>query len=595
MRRISEAPSAGARASTQALWRTGLRWLFLLLLGFGSGTGWAEDWELSYTAGGMELDSAGYTPLYLDIKNPRKQRLDIDLTGSNYSNVRYRFVRQINLGDNTDLRLEIPVPSGVSNYNIKLTQQQGRSLESYFHPKSGSRYGSSTTNNNIFTLNGKLHGVISDHLAKNRRGPQPTEAVTLHPYKLPVLWQSYAGLRGVIMIEPNDLTKFTDRQREAISQWVRWGNGRIWLIGADPMADARGLGLNLGQASTRLSGGITVYECMTGQVWTKTDQDFSRWTDTNIEDLRGIVSDLDTANLTFSGGNGLLEGLGLISAWAITGILLILGVCLGPVNYLYIRRTRSLLLFFITTPILALLGSLAVFGYSAFCEGWSAKFKEAALLIAESGNDAGALYHARGIYSGLSGRTLNFPENALLFPFRKNTTGSQVFDTDLTNGIRLTGGWISPRTPSGILSVTPVTARMGIDIVREGNDYYALNTLSHSIRTLTVALRDSRCATATNLRPGERRILLIERDNKTRDDLRGKVSSLFHNLPFGELRILAECEGLPYMDDNGLNGDKMFGSYFYAASGRMLENLALPEKAGGIERTSGTTAKGERP
>lgn len=543
----------------------------LLLMALAAGAGRAEEqWELSFDVRGMELESQGYTPIYLDIKNPRKQRVEVELIGSNYSGSKFNFTRQINLGESVDLRLELPVPS-IAAYNIKLHQQHGRTLDNYFHPKSSSRYGGPGSQQSLYVINNFQLRELSEHLSKNRRGSQPTEAITIQAESLPVLWQSYAGLRGVMLLGTGDLGKLSDRQREALAQWVRWGSGRLWLIGKDARETAAALNLPLGQARSRPASGIERHDVLTGQVWLKEDADFSRWRDTDIAPLRGIVSELSAGNLaTFSSGNGLLEDLGLISAWAITGILLLLGVTLGPVNYWYIHRKRSLLLFFLTTPLLALVGSLAVFGYSALSEGWSAKYKEAALLIGESGSEAGAVYHALGIYSGLTGRILQYPDNALLFPFRKGGESEQTFSADLTSGIRLTGGWVSPRTPSGILSVTPVTARMGIEISRENGRYFALNTLTHTVRRLAVTLEDGGSAVAANIAPGERRELQRAKDGKERDELRGRINGYFHSLAFADLRILAECEGLPYLTDNGLGGDRLSGAYFYAASGRGL-------------------------
>lgn len=554
-------------------------WLLCVLLGILlTGAGQAEEWGLSHSITGTDLASTGYTPAYFDIKNVRKQRAELQLEGIGIGEIRYNFTRQLNLGDNANLRLELPLPVCNGSYRVRITQQLGNEKNDFFSPKIS--YSGRVTNDSIFTVNAYRYPELAKHLAEHRRAGSATEVVSIMAPKLPQLWQSYAGLQGVILLNAEDTGSLNDRQKTALSQWVRWGGGRLWLIGENATAVTAAVsefGLSTAGMMQRKNGGISRYFCLTGELWLKTDLDFSKWTDCTIDDMTGIVPAMTTNTTQFTSCNALLEGLGQISAFTINTILIVMGIFLGPLNYLYIRRTKSLLLFYITTPLLALLGSLAVFGYSAFNEGWGAKYRETVLMMHETGTDRAAIYQAQGIYSGLSSPTMTFSEDALLAPFRKTGGGTQPFSSDLTKGIRLTGGWITPRTPSGILSVTPVTTHMGIEVSQDGERYYALNTLTHAVRSLSLQVGGGKNLMARGIKPGERKLLVADGNGKVLSDLRGRVVQHFGNQSYSDLRLVAECDGLPYQEQTGLGGEKLSGTYFYAASG---QDWAIPQAGG---------------
>lgn len=540
--------------------------LLALLVLFGAGgAACAKDWSVSSSS--SEMSSHGYAPLYLDITNPRQQRLQIqiDSNDSYRSNTRFHYSCPVSSGDNASFRLEFPLPA-VGDYSIKIKQEGGGEERLSFNPSNRYYYGGA--NIVYYVVDGVQLRELSDFLEKAKKAGTGTsaEARSIRAAALPERWQSYAGLDGVIVLGVKDIAKLNTRQKEALTDWVSWGSGRLWLFGKGDRGAAGELGLALSGNERAVGANISCYHFLTGEVWLKEGGDFAGWGTPCPPALTGPISPLNFDNLNFPGSKGLLANLGVISEGVIIALLLLFGVLIGPVNYFYIRRKNSPLLFFLTTPLLAALGSLSVFGFSALSEGGKAKYNEAALLMQEGGSERAALIHARGIYSGIFNRSLQYPQEALLYPFRKNTLEDGDFSAELSGGIRLTSGWITPRVPSGILGVVPVTARMGVELRREGEKIFALNTLSYTLTHLAVALPRGRSGWALEVKPGERRELTVGLDQRILNELQGRLSGYFGGQPYGTFPVIAECAGLPYLDDAGLDGVKLSGVYFYLAS-----------------------------
>ncbi|MCC8180703.1 MAG: hypothetical protein LIP23_07325, partial [Planctomycetes bacterium] len=266
---------------------------------------------------------------------------------------------------------------------------------------------------------------------------------------------------------------------------------------------------------------------------------------------------------------GMAEGLGRLPVLYIALALICMGLLLGPINFWYVKRKRRALLFFITTPLIALIGTAAIYVLSLLGEGGGRFIQYALLGTAADGGEAFVI-DARMIRTGFFQPTPTFVDDAAIMPLPQGYQ-RKLYQIDTTDGVTLESGWLPPRLVSGIVSARRVVSRLNIELVPDGEDFKLINNLGFSIVTVAALLPGGGIGWAQAVPPGGETVLRRE-NNRTRfDRLLGKVAEMTGPDGWQQARLVAECDGLPYLDDGGLGGVCESGVYMYCQLGGIGE------------------------
>ncbi len=509
--------------------------------------------------------SQAMAPLYIDVRSPRSDgRLRVDLEFR--SPEEYTISRETTLPAGMSSRLEFTVPA--DGYGRVVCRSGGWSEErevfgQRFDNGSGFlRHGQTPP---LICVNGFLFRELvgeSERL-RDREGESGLEVRSLALDELPARWQSYCGLSGVLVMEAREARALGPERREALARWVRWQGGRIWLAG--PGADDAARELGLDGKSAEPGEGVIARRALTGWAWTQSSPDagalVARLPKEPVTDpLHAYYRPgYDATPLYW-----LLDSLAGPSTNLIVVALVALGLAMGPLNYLYIRRRKKPILLFVTTPLIALAGTGAVFAASYLAEGRAGGYTQFAVLVRTGGGDA-TLYDARGVRSGFAAASPRFSAETLVLPIRRDGRERGRYALDLTDGTRLIGGWLRPRFATGFLTVTPVICRMDVKVEEEGGNHFAVNNLGFALRRLAVRLPDGGLAEAANVPPGGRvRLSSSQRGSMLGSSTLRDMWPLFGDgAPFRKYQVVAECEGLPYLDDGGLGAARLSGQFYY--------------------------------
>ncbi|MDR1521174.1 MAG: hypothetical protein LBU23_13680 [Planctomycetota bacterium] len=408
---------------------------------------------------------------------------------------------------------------------------------------------------------------------------------------LPGRWQSYANLTGVLVMEPRAAAALRPDQRGAVARWARWFGGRIWLAGDGAAGAAASLGLEkaAGERSAALDSRLEVYPAGNGWVFLQREADAATlarhapWAAPSIPDAAPYararqVNPLAAyfpkrprpgVKIADPSGAGLFETLGGMPIGIIIGSLLLLGLILGPLNYWFIRRRRNSLLFFITTPLIALAGTAVIVAGTFLSEGLDGEYNQFAVLARDAASGEAMLFDLRAVRPGLFAASPSFSGESLALPLR-NDAGE--LHSDLGGGLGLVSGWLKPRFPSGFLLVQPATSRLNLALEREGGSWYARNGLGFAVKRMAARFPDGSFGLAEDIAPGERKKLRPDEQNGEGEgglpDLYLRARRLADDQPaFSGVTLAAECAGLPYLQDGGMNSERLGGEYFFLAVG----------------------------
>lgn len=525
-----------------------------------------------------------YRPVDIAVRAHQPERLHFALHGlsgrryygSNRPSIDFQLQRTVSLPAGASARLEFPF---IGSGRLDVTDASGQSVpltsSPVFHLGSSGYHGGNERP--FFLVNGFQLAEVND--ARNKITTAPGYAAwnahtavphTLDRERLPRQWFAYAGLTGPLLFAADDLRQLDRERADALARAVQYLGARVIVVGPDgPRAVRDAFGFD---PQPRLAGAVDAPEgkrvaWMGGAFYFPTPFNAPDWADGQ---RLGRVGSGGFARYDATPSDGqrwmfaLLPGL---STFSVVLLLVLLGVLLGPVNYWFVRKHDRLLLFFVSTPVLAAVGAFMVFLASVFAEGITTKYAESAVLLQRAGSSDAMMVHHRLIHSGLFTPRLVYPEDTLTLPFRDGapTLHLAVDDTDHR---RLTGDWITPRTPSGLTAMYPVALRLGVEIVEENGQLFAVNQLTHPIRRLAARGADGTVRTVEDLAPGARLPLRTSSDalrvlRDLAERARREGGHAVSEINTEVVVLAAECAGLPYLEDGRLGGRLIEGRYFH--------------------------------
>lgn len=423
----------------------------------------------------------------------------------------------------------------------------------YVNPSSASRVNGG--GGHFLCVNGAWYRELQTAIAAARY-PSDWQAQVIPSAELPRKWQAYAGLSVSLVLEETDARALDREQREALRLWLTWMGGRLWLIGSDGEELLREWGWRpLGSAEGKISG-----LCMgTGTVFCREasnaagqilDAPYSFSADLlhrmGISDAGDVPMDLS-------------EDLGGFSIGFIVACLVVLGVVLGPVNYWFVRRRGNALLFYLVTPLVAGLGSLAIIGGTLVAEGGTRSREVAVLYHYGDGNDAFVI-DRYGVRPGLFGRSLTLPEETLLIPERN--WGNDAIVVDMAGREARVNGLLRPRAVSEYTLASPAAGRMRVTAKWDVFGCSAENGLGYEVQWLVASDGKGRFSWGRDI-PAGGEIRL--QGSRIPEDIAEKLAETPGVDKWsGPARVVtAEASGMPYIEDGGLGAGRLSARYFF--------------------------------
>ncbi|MCP4217337.1 MAG: hypothetical protein GY765_22020 [bacterium] len=388
-------------------------------------------------------------------------------------------------------------------------------------------------------------------------------------------WRFYLGMKAVVIMKPETVRRLNDNQRRALKYWVCYGGGCLWLHGPDAKAALDLCAFPLPFRSPSIdNSGLPVLRCITGEILLSendTIESVKRYRMTGAANSRARVRGL--FNTGYSDTNstkryqGLFYNLHKVPRWAYIFISLLIAAVVGPVNYVMQKKKKKMSLFYITAPVLAIAGMLALGVYTVVSDGFGIKGNERAMLLHHQDANEGVVYHARGMFAGIAPRNgLQYPSETAAVPFYHDTQtyvneNNKHFYTDWTSSQNLSGSWLPGRSLCGLFTATPTRIRLGLKVTSTQDGGVVIeNGLTAMVKKAYARVRiagNDRICVVENVAPGTTAVMSVT--EKYRMD-----NPFFDpgDLPWV---IFAEMEAIPYMETGGIDINFGKGRYYYTA------------------------------
>ncbi|MBI2930152.1 MAG: hypothetical protein HYY16_00750 [Planctomycetes bacterium] len=277
----------------------------------------------------------------------------------------------------------------------------------------------------------------------------------LTPERLSDQWQAYAGVAGV---------------------WVR---GSDWK--AIPVPDQQAL-----LRAVKAGQDLVIYDCAESPLpgiepilgWGRVivmKQDVRHQ---NVATILGRDSPAMSAQVL--GSRQGIPGVGRVSFSTFFWIVLVFALIIGPVNLIVVSRLGNRLLFFLTTPAVALVAVLILFGYSIVRDGFSIRASIHSVTRLDAEEHEAVTVASMGVYSGMASGTWRLSPESLWFTEvtqederdhywrrrRRDSTLTRAISLDWTRGQELSGGWAPARrlTQLKTVHVGPFRGRLAVEV-----------------------------------------------------------------------------------------------------------------------------------
>lgn len=601
----------------------GVMCLVVLLGSHGARAGKSLDWRLETDVDILSPDTV-YRSCIVTIRNDGQERTVTmkAVMNSYHSNERMSMVQQVLTIPNGETRVEMPVyaaskmSSGRISFLVDGSEVKELALSiggggwdnSFLFVHVGD--GEDALKKAIETYNTTYSSRSSDRFKMEQQ---------VRAEMMPSMWQGYLGGNGALVLNVKEVDAFSAAQKEALRRWVCYGGGMLCLYSdtadiqrAQAAADALRLLLPKIKRAHMES-------CGTGSVIAVTSADLSSL----LMQLSNHAS--QTARLfgiAGSEGRGgydsdglyppaesflanIFNGLHQVPRGGFIVLSIVLALIIGPINLLVLRRRKKLAWFYLTAPLLSFSGVLLIGGYLVFRDGWTVKANEMAVLLHEQETGRGAIYQARGVFAPVSpSEGLQYATDVAVIPFQKQVyrryKSTIERSVDWTNAQHLTGGWVRSRSLDGVLSVSPISVRLGIEVTpNPDGTYTATNGLTGTVTHLYVKTAKGVLRAPHSVEPGEKVVLIKVNMSSGNDwvdttsmsrEMGGHISSyavwegiglfsMMKDLP--QAAVFARVEHVPHLDDGGMACEMISTKYAYV--GLLTRGYVGPEGTGGVD------------
>lgn len=215
----------------------------------------------------------------------------------------------------------------------------------------------------------------------------------------------------------------------------------------------------------------------------------------------------------------LIPGIRSVPVMAFLIFISLFTFVIGPLNYFVLVRKKKLNFLVVTIPVIAVVTSLFLFGYSALSHGFSVKSRVRSLTFIDQGNNKAMSTARLSLYAGMTPSTgLSFSPSTFVMPIRASGEEFESARTDWTDTQWLRSGWLRSRTRTQFLTRN-VRLERGRLTVGAGTDdeLPVTNGLEWAIESLIVTDQEGKAWFASDLAAGSGRPLKPISESNRRD------------------------------------------------------------------------------
>jgi hypothetical protein len=472
----------------------------------------------------------GYLPVRVEISNQAPARaLVLEVTPSN--RVQGATVkRAVQVDQHATVRLTLSVPLTAFGQGLFRVYDERGALSSHERLIAGAALFGVQTSPAMLVVSSAPVDCTS-YIRAAGGSPDAMRAVdssamseVVAPDSLPDSWIDYSGL-DFVAISREDLADLKPSARSAVLRWVHCGGNLIVHQAGKTPKDVETLErlLELNEnaavgATWTESGGrhapshFSTRQIMFGLVcafpeplpnsqfaWSaflsNVGAPRSSWTQRH-----GIAPDFGTEEF-FKFMNPGIRG---VPVYGFMVLITAFAVLIGPVNYFYLRRKRSLWLLLVTVPAMALATSALLVGYSMAAHGFSIRSRIRSLTMLDQKSHSAVTVARLALFAGVApARGMQFSPETAVYPVFPPTAEPGAFSVDWTENQSLTSGWLLSRTRTQFLTIRHAEQPDRVEVKPGQNGGLAIvNGLPWELEAVLVADASGRLLSARNVLPG---------------------------------------------------------------------------------------------
>lgn len=290
--------------------------------------------------------------------------------------------------------------------------------------------------------------------------------------------------------------------------WVRNG-GTLLLAGDDPLGVARSRPslaawleerFERAQSNSRFAPGeLKHYVCGMGRLIVVPSPTF-------LEDasLREVLHEAAHANDGAAPREGMesrsygttpsLQGVGEVPYRVFALLLIVFAILIGPVNFIWVRRTRRPVLLLVTIPVISGVSSVILLTYGILFQGLDVKVASHSIAMLDQREHRSSSIEKRVLYAGSAPSDGLRPEfGTSVHPVFQAAQGGRDrlrLQIDRTDGTRLRADYLPTRSAIVQVLCTERAERARLDVAVKGEELSVTNNLGTALERLVVRDRD---------------------------------------------------------------------------------------------------------
>lgn len=262
---------------------------------------------------------------------------------------------------------------------------------------------------------------------------------------------------------------------------------------------------------------------------------------------------------------------------ALTALLLVFALVVGPLNFWYVKRAKRPGLLLVTVPAIAIAFSVVIFVVGAIAQGLDVRATSASFALLDQRAHRATTGETRLLFAGLSaGDGWRFGPGAACLgraPEGHQWNVQRQVRLHFGDGVVFGGDYLPVRTPIEQVFVVDRAARERVELERSGGVVSVVNGLGTRIERLVLHDFDgSRWRASSAIAPGAAAQLerLAADDTGLDHELDGAVERTFAGVSVGALGALprgayaAELESSPFLDAGGIAYEERAHAHFVA-------------------------------
>lgn len=178
-------------------------------------------------------------------------------------------------------------------------------------------------------------------------------------------------------------------------------------------------------------------------------------------------------------------------------LIIAFAILIGPVNFLWVKRTRKPMMLLVSVPAIAVVTSVVLVLYGVLSQGLDVKSMSASWAVLDQRTGWSTTAEVRRVFAGSApGEGLRPEARTLIYPERSawhgNFRSGKLFTLDLTEGRLYGGDYFPVRQPFGQMILSDRTTRLRLEARANGNGVEITNALGSQVQDLLLCGPDGR-------------------------------------------------------------------------------------------------------